>query len=208
MLEHFKRYLRLTFEVDSMKKNYSVRIILALLVVLLASIPVFSSDSNAVIDSFWLALRNDSVDQLRQIIAPNGLLLVRSHNNNRDQDLLFRATSIPVDLQIPAPNGLAFDLKYLFGGFVRGRSLNYLKERISGLHLNESSIQSIRSFAQKVMEFTSNRVRSYTPTVVDMDGQYMILTEAEANGEMMTGSMAVFVNHSGNYYLRLIIDLR
>lgn len=176
---------------------------------ILASVRIFAVDNT--VETFRNTLRLGNAAQVRQIIAPGGLLLVRTYNPNhpnRGKDMIFRVNDIPDGFQINVPNDLAFDLRYLFGGSIRARSLVYIEDRISGLSLNEGSVQGVRSFAQTVLEFIQDKSRSFIPTAVYSDGRFLVLSEAETNNGMLSGSMAVFVKSGSGYSLRMIIDMR
>lgn len=175
------------------------------LIIFSGTILAWTGDS---VNDFKQAIRNNNVRELRNLTHPGGLILVRSFNNaNLGQDLLARATEIPVNLQFEAPNGRAFDLKYLFGGTLRSSDLSGFEARIPGLTFNEGSIPAIRQFAQKILIFVHQKKRGYTPTLVIADN-YLVLSEADINNGMLSGSMAVFIRSGGNYLLRAIIDLR
>jgi hypothetical protein len=166
------------------------------------------AESDDSINAFKRAIQNNDVRELKNLTYPGGLVLVRSYNDaNRGQDLLVRAAEIPVNLQFGAPNGRAFDLKYLFGGTLRSRDLSGFESRIPGLTFNEGSIPAIRQFAQKILVLVHQKSRGYTPTLV-MTDNYLVLTEADINNEMLSGSMAVFSRSGADFLLRAIIDLR
>jgi hypothetical protein len=160
------------------------------------------------INAFKEAIQNNNVFQLKNLTHPGGLVLVRSFNNgHRGRDLVLRIDEIPVNLQVAAPNGRAFDLKYLFGGTLRSRDVTGFEARIPGLSFNDGSIPAIRQFAQKILILVHQKNRGYTPTLVSVDN-YLVLTEADINNELLSGSMAVFIRSGGDFLLRAIIDLR
>jgi hypothetical protein len=160
------------------------------------------------INGFKQAIQNNDTREFKNLTHPGGLILARSFNNpGRGLDLLVRTTEIPANFQFPAPNGMAFDLKYLFGGTLRSRDLSGLETRIPGLVFNEGSISAIRHFAQKILAFVHQKKRGYTPTMIVTDN-YLVLTEADINNEMLSGSIAVFLRLGNDFLLRAIIDLR
>lgn len=183
-----------------------LKVIIAVVAVFLLTTTIMAGmDSD--INDFRLALNNSNVKEFKRIIAPGGLILVRTYNQNRGQDILFRTTDIPAEFQIGAPSGMPFDLRYLFGKTLRAKDVAVLETRISGLAFNDGSITAIRGFCQKVLGVVSQKGRGFIPTAVS-DGQYLVLTEADVNNGMLSGSVAVFMKAGTSYGLKAIIDLR
>lgn len=162
----------------------------------------------AVVESFRGCLRSGNARDLKAMTF-GGILFVRLYNPNnpnRDRDILLHS-DIPDSFQVPAGGDIPFDLRYLFGGSARTRSLRYLDQKMAVLGFDES-IPSIRQFAERVTEFANQRTPSFTPTVVNIGDRYLVLTESEFNGGMLSGSMAVFEKRGGSGVLRAVIDLR
>jgi len=183
-----------------------VWILLIILGILFLSSTILALTDNSI-ENFRAALNSNNVKEFKRAVAPGSLTLIRLFNQNRGQDLIYRTAEIPGNFQINVPSGMPFDLKYLFGGTLRARELVSLETDIAGLSFSES-IPAVRQFCQKVLNYVSQKNRGYTPTIVIVSGNCLVLTEAKADGGMLSGSMAVFMGSRNNYTLRAIIDMR
>lgn len=188
-----------------MKQNHRYFLIISLILVLIAG-SVMAANPDDVVEQFRVALKSSNSTALEQMIAPSGLVLIRSYNqdnSNKGKDVLTKVNSLPNNLRIAAAGELPFDLKYLFGGTVRIKNIKYLEQKLSGGDF-ELSVPSIRAFAEKVTEFANEKTPSFTPTVVKVGSRYQVLVEAEANNGMLSGSLAIFERAS----LKVVVDLR
>ena len=192
-----------------MKQNQRYFLIISVLLVLIAGSVMAANPDNSV-EQFRNALKSKSGVGLEQLMASGGLVLVRSYNQdnpNKGKDVLTKVNDLPDNLRIAASSELPFDLKYLFGGSARIKNLKYLEQKFNGGGF-DFSIPSIRAFAKKVIEFANEKTPSFTPTVVTVGERYLVLIEAEASNDMLSGSMAIFERANGQYLLKVVVDLR
>lgn len=184
-------------------KRSTVIWLAAILAAAFLIVNVFAEE--AVVESFRGALRNGNSREIRALTA-GGLIVARLYNRN-SSGRLFRVNEIPDNLQVSVPNEFPFDLRYLFGGSIRSRSVRYLEQRMYGA-VFEENLAALHQFAQQVTEFANQRTPSFTPTVIHVNDRYLVLTEAEFNDGILTGTVAVFERRGGQGSLKAIIDLR
>lgn len=181
-------------------------VLLILWGILFGSSTILASIDNNI-ENFRAALNSNNTKEFKRSIAPGGLTLFRLFNKNRGDDLIYHINEIPGNFQINVPGGMPFDLKYLFGGTLRSRELVSFEVDIPGLSFSENT-QVVRQFCQKVLDYVSQKKRGYTPTIVLVSGNYLVLSEASSENGMLAGSMAVFIGNRNNYILRAVIDMR
>ncbi len=167
-----------------------------------------SGESISTIDFFRMALRNNDIKSFRSIIAPGGVTFVRLINPNetgRGTEVALRVTELPNTFQVAVPNDLPFDLRYLFGGTIRSKTLNYPDVKLDGVNYPEESVGSVRNFARKVIETVNRNSPSFVPTVARLGNRWFVLCEAESNQGMLSGALAIFDRDNG---LKMVVDLR
>ncbi|TCL62398.1 hypothetical protein EDC14_102517 [Hydrogenispora ethanolica] len=165
----------------------------------------------AIIDSFRSALKNRDIQGFRSLIAPDGLVLVRSYNRHdqgRGADVLFSIATLPANFQVPVANDFPFDLQYLFGWTIRSKSLVSLSASFSSDALAERSVPAVRHFARQIVDRANQANLSFVPTVVRLADDWVILSEASSKQGLLSGALAVFQKNGPEYRLKMVVDLR
>ena len=188
-----------------------VPLILGLICLMLIALATAFAQPDKIVESFCQVLRDRDLTRWKEIVAPTGLTVVRIYNTNnpnRGQEIFANVSEISNNFQVVLPGELPFDLRYLFGGAIRAKSLTYLEQSfpLNSPELNRP--ESVRSLAQKVSVFVNQKVSSFTPVVVFAGEGFQILSESDSSNGMLSGSLAIFEQIRGRFYLKMIVDMR
>ncbi len=188
------------------RRKFSLKIFWIGMLILLMTSPLLAANQD-VANTFRKALQNKNIKQLTKIIHPQGLIVARSYNKkspNRGQEFFQRVSRLTPDFQVAAGSELPLDFLYLFGGTTRVKNLKRLNQDWKKASFDPHSLDSLRVFATRVISFVTKKAPGFTPTVVRVNDDYLVLTEAEVNNGLLSGAVAVFWKG----YLRAVIDFR
>lgn len=176
----------------------------------------------AVVQEFVRAVKAGDSKALEKIVSPSGLVVIRDFSSaagtkGETVRTTYSAGDIPPDLQFAVAGETSIDLGRLFA---ESQEVDVNKVKVldggDNCFAFTDSLDS-PDYTPTTYEVwgTCSKVTSPTtgddpscPTVFDIDGQEMVLTESTIASYSPVGAWAVFRNVDGKFYLRAILDLR
>lgn len=178
------------------------------------------TEEEKVVENFINAVKTNDAEDLKQIISPSGLIVIRnfsSGNGTRGKDIrdLYLADNIPTNLEFVVSGESPIVLKNLLRESLKNKVESIPVEKIND-NFNfkdnsknstiEPSTDDVRDICSEITS-ANDKNNQCAPKIFSLGDKEIALTESALVADSPAGAWIVFEKINKRYFLRAIIDL-